>query len=224
MKDSYKTGSFAFKLMIKIEAKGTKLEGKFKFMDGHWNEDKKKSMLFRMIMCQLQVSILKLDFCRSPFRLWDLCQLYFCQSLPTKTCSLNRGIGLLFNNILLFEEQMWPSYLFLSLLIWWWKEPLPQSKVKHCLEISLSQQCLLEPLFICYITASWYYICWKTFLYFKLIHIGVKIQSQLRSMAFVDSSIVHIILTWLGNADILYLLPGILTKVNLSLCNLFSWN
>ena len=37
---------------------GDKLEGKFKFMDGHWNEDKKKSMLFRMIMCQLQVSIL----------------------------------------------------------------------------------------------------------------------------------------------------------------------
>ena len=54
--------------------------------------------------------------------------------------------------------------VFLRLLIWWWKEPLRQSKVKHCLEISLSQQCLWESLFISYHTIM-QFICWKTFLY-----------------------------------------------------------
>ena len=76
---------------------------------------------------------------------------------------------------------------------------------------------------ICYITASWYSFAERPFCALSsFIRIGVKIQSQLRSMVFVDSSMIHIILTWLGNADILYLLPGILTKVNISLCNLFS--
>ena len=37
MKDSYKTGSFAFKLMIKIEAKG-QTGGKIQAYGGHWNE------------------------------------------------------------------------------------------------------------------------------------------------------------------------------------------
>ena len=95
-------------------------------------------------------------------------------------------------------------YVFLRLLIWWWKEPLRQSKVKPCLEISLSQQCLWESLFISYHTIM-QFICWKTFLYFKLIHIGVKIQSQLRSLVTsVDNSIVADNIEFAG--DIFYVL------------------
>ena len=129
-------------------------------------------------------------------------------------------------NILLFEEQMWPLlqlsiFKFINLVV---KRTSTSIKgqalfrnIKPTMYFGASFHILYHSIMVL--------ICWKTFLYFKLIHIGVKIQSQLRSMVFVDSSIVHtIILTWLGNGDILYLLPGILTKVNISLCNLFSWN
>ena len=49
------------------------------------------------------------------------------------------------------------------------------------------------------------FICWKTFLYFKLIHIGVKIQSQLRNLVTsVDNSIVADNIEFAG--DIFYVL------------------
>ena len=38
-------------------SQGDKLEGKFKFMGGHWNEAKEKSMLCRIFLCQLRVAI-----------------------------------------------------------------------------------------------------------------------------------------------------------------------
>ena len=119
------------------------------------------------------------------------------------------------------------SYLFLSLLIWWWKEPTRTSTsikgqalfrnfIKPTMSFGASFHMLYHSIMA--------FICWKTFWYFKLIHIGVKIQSQIWSMVLVDSSIVHIILTWLGNADILYLLPGILPKLTFHCVTFFSWN
>ena len=58
MKYSFKTGCFSSKLLIEIEAKGDKPQGKSEFWSEHWNEAKEKSMLFRMIMWQLRIAIL----------------------------------------------------------------------------------------------------------------------------------------------------------------------
>ena len=77
-------------------SQGDKPEEKSEFWGEHWNKAKEKSMLFLMIMCQLWVAILPVRLLPVAITRWDLCQLNFCQSraLPTKTCSLNRGISL----------------------------------------------------------------------------------------------------------------------------------
>ena len=82
MKDYFKTGCFASKWLIKVEAKGTNQS----FGVDIETKLKRRVYVFRWL-CVI---------CRSPFCWWDLCQLNFCQSraLPSKTCSLNRGIGL----------------------------------------------------------------------------------------------------------------------------------
>ena len=80
--DYFKTGCFASKWLIKVEAKGTNRS----FGVDIGTKLKRRVCVFRWL-CVI---------CRSPFCWWDLCQLNFCQSraLPSKTCSLNRGIGL----------------------------------------------------------------------------------------------------------------------------------
>ena len=79
MKDYFKTGCFASKWLIKVEAKGTNQS----FGVDIETKLKRRVCVFRWL-CVI---------CRSPFCWWDLCQLNFCQSraLPSKTCSLNRG-------------------------------------------------------------------------------------------------------------------------------------
>ena len=85
MKDYFKTGCFASKWLIKVEAKGTNQS----FGVDIETKLKRRVCVFRWL-CVI---------CRSPFCWWDLCQLNFCQprALPSKTCSLNRGIGLQLN-------------------------------------------------------------------------------------------------------------------------------
>ena len=58
MKDSSKTGCFASKWLIEIDAKGANQRKKSEFWGKHLNEAKEKSMLFRMIICQLRAPIL----------------------------------------------------------------------------------------------------------------------------------------------------------------------
>ena len=87
MKYSFKTGCFASKWLIEIEAKGTNWRGNSSLWSNHWNEAKEKSMFFRIFLCHLLFDVW-------PVGLYLTSWTFSYKDSAWGTCSLNRGIGL----------------------------------------------------------------------------------------------------------------------------------